>query len=278
MLLLGAFPCGKTLARWRNRVATASFWCAAARTIRPCFVRCMTLNAAFVAGFSRQDVASQCIQCKWYLRFTTATGRHEDAAASRVVERPARQPLGTNGAQGLVLRGLLSFRRQAVASSDRLSPKLAIDHRRVRFWPDCESRRSTQCRQSNVRKNRSHATVTIAQNCDLPDSRQFGDAAAHSCIARRHLRRHLQRQRVYKTGLPLQYRQPSRSFAVRICPHAFMPSALTSQRFMWEPLSMPQIRLCLAEVASTVQSIARQVQTLCMNAGCSEAARLAMQR
>lgn len=41
---------------------------------------------------------------------------------------------------------------------------------------------------------------------------------------------------------------------------------------------MPQIRLCLAEVASTVQSIARQVQTLCMNAGCSEAARLAMQR
>jgi hypothetical protein len=57
-----------------------------------------------------------------------------------------------------------------------------------------------------------------------------------------------------------------------------MPSALTSQSFMWERLSMQQIRLCLAEVASMVQSIVRQVQTLCMNAGCSEAARLAMQR
>ncbi len=41
---------------------------------------------------------------------------------------------------------------------------------------------------------------------------------------------------------------------------------------------MQQIRLSLAEVASMAQSIARQVQTLCMNAGCSGAARLAMQR
>lgn len=41
---------------------------------------------------------------------------------------------------------------------------------------------------------------------------------------------------------------------------------------------MPQTRLFLAEVASTVQSIVRQVQTLCMNVGCSGAARLAMQR
>ncbi|KGG96569.1 hypothetical protein P368_19370 [Comamonas thiooxydans] len=47
---------------------------------------------------------------------------------------------------------------------------------------------------------------------------------------------------------------------------------------MWELLSMQQIRLCLAVVASMVQSIVRQVRTLCMNVGCSGAARLAMQR
>ena len=102
----------------------------------------------------------------------------------------------------------------------------------------------------------------------------FEDAAAHNCIARQHLRRQL----VYKPGSPLPCQLPSRSFALHICPHAFMPSALTSQSFMWERLSMQQIRLCLAEVASTVQSIVRQVQTLCMNVGCSEAARLAVQR
>lgn len=67
-------------------------------------------------------------------------------------------------------------------------------------------------------------------------------------------------------------------FTLQICPHAFMPSALTLQSFMWKLLSMQQIRLCLAVVASMVQSIVRQVQTLCMNVGCSGAARLAMQR
>lgn len=158
------------------------------------------------------------------------------------------------------LLGLTSVLGTGSFGFGRLLPKLAIDHRKVRFWPYCESRRSTQCRQSNARKNRSFATVTIAQNCNLPDSRHFGDAPAHNCIARRHLRR----QRVYKPGSPLQHQLPSRSFAVQICPHAFMPSALTSQSFMWGRLSMQQIRLCLAEVASMVQSIVRQVQALCM--------------
>jgi hypothetical protein len=122
----------------------------------------------------------------------------------------------------------------------------------------------TQCRQSSARKNRSHATVTIAQNCDLPDSRHFG--------TRPQLYRRLQNWSAIAVSTAfLLFRcieMPTRLHA--IC------SDITKLHV--ERLSMQQIRLCLAEVASMVQSIVRQVQTLCMNAGCSEAARLAMQR